>query len=59
VQTCLKKLGLYSLNIDGLWGPGTSGALTKFGNVNGVVLGTNLKKGISSSALEKLKSLGK
>lgn len=58
-QSCLKKLGLYSLKVDGLWGPGTSGALTKFANNNNVVLGQNLKEGISSSALEKLRLLGK
>lgn len=36
VQERLKKLGLYSLKVDGLWGPGTSGAVTKFSDQCGI-----------------------
>jgi len=54
-QTCLKKLGLYTLKVDGLWGPGTSTALTKFAKNNNVLLGSNPSKAIISSSLEKLK----
>ena len=56
-QTCLKKLGLYTLKIDGLWGPGTSAALIKFAKDNNVVLGSNPSRMIISSSLEKLRSL--
>lgn len=58
-QNYLKKLGLYSLKVDGLWGPGTSSALIKFAEDNRVSLGKNPKEEISNSALEKLRLLGK
>ncbi len=56
-QNYLKKLNLYTLKIDGIWGPGTAGALTKFANSNNLVLGSNFKKEIPLAVFENLKLL--
>ena len=36
LQYALKKLGFYSSSIDGLWGKGTSSAIVKYAQANGV-----------------------
>ena len=42
-QESLKKIGLYNLKIDGIWGPGTQAAVLGFANQKGLLLGTNPK----------------
>lgn len=54
VQEKLKKLGLYSLSIDGLWGAGTNAGITNFASSIGVTL-SNPKNGIPASVLNELK----
>jgi lysozyme len=53
-QTLLKKLGLYQLSIDGLWGPGTNRAVTEFASRNQVQIG-DASKGVPPSLIETLK----
>lgn len=56
-QTCLKALGLYTLKVDGLWGPGTANALTKFSNVNDLLLGDKPNVCIPEQVFVRLKTL--
>jgi len=53
-QEKLKKLGLYSLSVDGLWGPGTNAGITSFASSIGVTL-SNPKGGVPASVLNELK----
>lgn len=53
-QEKLKKLGLYSLSVDGLWGPGTNAGITSFASSIGVTL-SNPANGIPASVLNELK----
>jgi lysozyme len=53
-QTMLKKLGLYTITVDGLWGPGTEKALKTFAIRCSVDL-SDPSKGIPSSLLTELK----
>jgi len=53
-QNKLSKLGLYNLNVDGIWGPGTSTALQNFANQKGLSLGNNPKIEIPSIVFENL-----
>jgi len=55
-QCYLKKLGLYNLNVDGLWGPGTSAALTKFATNSNLTLGSTPKTKIPFEVFSSLKS---
>jgi len=57
-QNYLKKLGLYTLAVDGICGPATIRALTTFAKNNNVSLGNNPKKEILNSTFKKLKLLG-
>ena len=54
VQTRLKKLGLYTLNIDGLFGPGTSKAITEFSKKISSS-DSNPAAGISQKLLDELR----
>ena len=53
-QNKLSKLGFYNLNVDGLWGPGTSTALQNFAKQKGLSLGNNPKIEIPSDVFESL-----
>lgn len=53
-QSLLKKLGLYVLGVDGLWGPGTAGAVVEFAGRNGISL-INPAKGAPASFMEELR----
>lgn len=53
VQTKLQKLGLYSLRVDGIWGPGSNRAVTEFANRNGISL-IDPSKGVSQQFLTEL-----
>lgn len=55
-QTCLKSLNLYSLKIDGVWGPGTSNGLKSFAEKNMLNLGDSPEKQIPESVMIALKS---
>jgi lysozyme len=52
-QEKLKKLGLYSKVIDGLWGPGTLAGITSFASSLGVTL-QNPRSGVPASVLNEL-----
>jgi hypothetical protein len=55
-QTKLAKLGLYTIKVDGLWGPSTSAALTKFATDKKIDLGPDPKKQVPQVLLESLKT---
>lgn len=54
IQTKLKSLGLYSINVDGLWGPSTQKALTEYANKNGLDYGSTNSKSVSKPLLDSL-----
>jgi len=54
VQEKLKKLGLYSKAIDGIWGPGTQAGIVNFASSIGVIL-QDPSKGVPTSVLNELK----
>lgn len=54
VQERLKKLGLYNIKVDGIWGPGTNKGLTQFAKNEGRE-DSNFSTGIPSSLLESLR----
>ena len=54
-QEKLKKIGLYSKSIDGIWGPGTSAGVTSFATSLGVTL-QDPSRGLPASVLKELKS---
>lgn len=56
VQTKLKKLGLYTGNIDGVWGPGTNKGLSTFASQKNIKVG-DLSKGAPQSLLDEIKKL--
>jgi lysozyme len=56
VQTKLKKLGLYTSNVDGVWGPGTSKGLTTFAGQKNIKVG-DLSKGAPQALLDELKKV--
>jgi len=53
-QTILKKIGLYTKSIDGIWGPGTKLAIEKFESNIGVAL-SDSSKGVTVEVLNELK----
>jgi lysozyme len=55
-QTKLKKLGLYTSNVDGVWGPGTSKGLTTFAGQKNIKVG-DLSKGAPQALLDELKKV--
>lgn len=55
-QNYLKILGLYKLNLDGLWGPGTEKALKEFSIQKGLDLGDNPKTQIPFDTFSALKA---
>jgi GH24 family phage-related lysozyme (muramidase) len=55
-QESLAKLKLYTLKIDGLWGPGTQAALLAFANHRGFSIGNDPKKEIPLEVYEALTS---
>ena len=54
VQTNLKKLGLYALKVDGIWGPGTSNAIVTFAKDADMTL-MNPHLGVPTSLLQLLR----
>ena len=54
-QQQLKKIGLYSLGIDGIWGNGTKSGITAFANSIGTKLPVDSSKGVPLSLLNELK----
>lgn len=54
-QSRLKKLGLYKLNVDGFWGPGTNSAVVEFAKRNNLTL-ADPSKGVSNTFLNELKN---
>lgn len=52
-QSKLQKLGLYTLRVDGLWGPGSSRAVTEFANQTGISL-IDPSKGVPQQFLTEL-----
>ena len=55
VQTRLTALGLYTIKIDGLWGPATLAALIKFSENAKINTVANLESEISETLLEAIK----
>lgn len=55
VQTHLKKLGLYTLSIDGLWGRGTRNGLQTFASQNSLIQEDTTGRYISNTVLEALR----
>lgn len=53
-QEKLSKLGLYKMKVDGIWGPGTAGALQQFATQKGFTLGPAPKVEIPSNVLDEL-----
>jgi lysozyme len=53
-QTILQKMGLYVKTIDGLWGPGTAGAIASFAGSKGISL-SNPQKGVPMSFMNELR----
>lgn len=56
-QTCLKALGLYTIKVDGLWGPGTSNALTRFAVANNLPMGDRLSECIPEQTFVRLRTV--
>ena len=56
-QTKLAKLGLYTIKIDGIWGPSTSAAISKFASDKKIDLGPDPKKQVPQTLLESLKAV--
>ena len=54
-QNCLTKLGLYNIRVDGLWGPSTSAAITKFALDKKIDIGPNPRLEITETLFETLK----
>lgn len=48
-QTILARLGMYTIKVDGLYGPGTLRALTAFSSAKNVSLGQDPKAGVPES----------
>lgn len=53
-QEKLTRLGLYKMKIDGLWGPGTSGALQSFASQKGLSLGSQPQVHIPTETFDAL-----
>ena len=53
-QNKLKALGLYSIKVDGLWGPSTQKALTEYANKNSLDYGSTNSKSVSKPLLDSL-----
>ena len=56
-QTKLAKLGLYTIKVDGLWGPSTSAAIMKFAADKKIDLGPDPKKQVPQTLIESLKAV--
>lgn len=52
----LAKRGLYTIKVDGLWGPGTLRALTSFSSSKNLSMGPDPKSGVPTSLWTALKS---
>lgn len=55
-QTKLAKLGLYSIKVDGFWGPTTEKAILAFAQKSGVGAGSNPSEGVPQAYLDALAS---
>jgi lysozyme len=58
-QSCLKTLGLYSLKVDGLWGPGTANGLVTFAKNNGLTVGVDPRTSIPFDLYARLQEAAK
>jgi len=58
-QTILKKLGLYTIKVDGFWGPSTSKAISSFAANSGLSVGSDIQHQIPSDLLSALRDAGK
>ena len=56
-QTKLATLGLYTVKVDGLWGPSTAAAVSKFAADKKIDLGPDPKKQVPQALLESLKAV--
>lgn len=56
VQIMLRKLGLYSRGIDGVWGPGSAGAVKTFADQIGIVLSYNTSYGVPKDLIDALRA---
>lgn len=54
-QTRLKLLGLYTLSVDGIWGPGTNRAISEFSRRNGIEL-VDPSKGVPAGIMTLLQT---
>ena len=52
-QTALKTLGLYTLKVDGIWGPGTEKAVVEYAKSTGMTV-DDPSKGIKPSLLANM-----
>jgi lysozyme len=53
-QNKLKALGLYTIKVDGLWGPSTQKAVTEYANKSGLNYGSTNSKSVSKPLLESI-----
>lgn len=53
-QTALARLGMYRLTVDGLWGPGTAGAVAEFAKRSGISAGASPAIGVPREFLDTL-----
>ena len=55
-QTMLHKLGLYNRGIDGVWGPGTAGAVKTFADQMGIALSQDTSYGVPKDLIDALRT---